>query len=248
MHQNIHISVITICKNEEATIERTIRSVGRQSFPHIEHVIIDGQSTDGTLDVIKRYEQCRLISEPDAGIYDAMNKGVQAAEGDFLLFINAGDYLIHDRVLEKCVSLISTAPETIDIFFGNIFFYNAIDGSGWMWRPARRSRLSMFMGCLPHPATFFSRHSFEKNGPFDTSFQIAGDYEWFVRGMEKKHLSFQHIDTLVSLFNQDGGVSTRPEMHELHEREKQKIYHMHYSALDRKRFRVGVFFKKNFKF
>ena len=121
-------------------MERTIRSVQQQTYDQTEHVLIDGGSTDGTLDIIRNYkDSCRLSSEPDDGIYDAMNRGVALARGDFLLFINAGDYLLDDTVLEKCAGFISVDQKT-DVFFGNLFYYNRSTGSGWMWRPQKRTR------------------------------------------------------------------------------------------------------------
>ncbi len=248
MNDPAKISIITICKNEAKTIERTIRSVVAQSYSNIEHNIVDGQSTDGTVSILKNYAQhCRIISEPDDGLYDAMNKGVQAATGDFLVFINAGDYLVHESVIENCVTLMSKVTEPVDVFYGNVLLYNAENGAGRLWAPKQKTRLGLFKTCLPHPATFFSRQSFEKNGLFDTSFKIAGDYEWFIRGMEKNNIRYVHIDALVTLFNK-GGVSTNADFEQQHQNEKERMYHMHYSARDRLLFRTGVFFKKNFKF
>lgn len=248
MSEHIKISIITVCKNELGTIERTIDSVATQTYPYIEHVIIDGQSTDGTLDILKKHnDHCRIISEPDDGLYDAMNKGVKTATGDFLLFINAGDYLLHDNVIENCVQLFSAASQPADVFYGNVVLYNVEKGSGWLWAPKQRSRLGLFKTCLPHPATFFSKQSFEKNGLFDTSFKIAGDYEWFVRGMEKNHIRFFHINALVTLFN-EGGLSTHADFRQLHKTEKERIHRQHYSKRDRVLFTIGVFFKKNIKF
>lgn len=243
-----YISIITICKNEVGTIARTIRSVRHQTYQHLEHVIIDGASTDGTLDVLHKYEHpCRIVSEPDDGLYDAMNKGVKMARGDFLLFINAGDYLLHDQVIENVVRVMSNTSQQADVYYGNVFLYNSTDGTGNVWRPGQRSRLGLFKTCLPHPATFFSKQAFDKNGLFDTSFKIAGDYEWFIRGMEKNGIRYSYIDAVVTLFNK-GGVSTHAHYREQHKKEKQQIYHMHYSKRDRILFRIAVFFKKNIKF
>jgi glycosyltransferase involved in cell wall biosynthesis len=248
MSEPVKISVITVCKNEVKTIERTIRSVAEQTYQQIEHVIVDGQSTDGTVDVLENYEhRCRIISERDDGLYDAMNKGVKNATGDFLLFLNAGDYLLHESVIDSCVTLMSQVSDPVDVFYGDVLLYNAEQGSGSLWAPQQRSRLGLFKTCLPHPSTFFSKQAFEKNGLFDTSFKIAGDYEWFIRGMEKNNIRYSHINALVTLFN-TGGVSTHADFRQLHQQEKNRIYRMHYSKRDRVLFKIGVFFKKNFKF
>ena len=246
MNRNVKISVVTVCKNEAQTIERTILSVVGQTYRPVEYVLMDGQSTYGTLDVVGKYKDfCRLYSARDSGIYDAMNRGMAAATGDYIIFINAGDYLIHQDVLVKCAAFISSARDQFDVFYGNIFYYNPVTGAGWKWKPMRRTRLTMFMECLPHPATFFSRQAFDRNGLFDTSFQIAGDFEWFVRGMEKNHIRYGHVDTLVTLFH-EGGVSTKSSYQNLHEAERERIKKMHYSRRDRVLLNFGVFVKKNF--
>ncbi len=248
MVDNPKISIITVCKNEAARIERTIRSVREQSYANIEHVIIDGQSTDGTLAVLRNFEQhCRVFSAPDDGLYDAMNKGLMHAQGDFILFLNAGDSLLHESVVENSVRLMLNVSEPVDVFYGNVVMYDAQKGSGRVWAPKQRSRLGLFKSCLPHPATFFSKEAFEKNGLFDTSFKIAGDYEWFIRGMEKNGLRYFHIDALVTLFNK-GGLSTHADFQQHHHMEKERIYRMHYSKRDRLLFQIGVFVKKNIKF
>ncbi|MBN1558836.1 glycosyltransferase [candidate division KSB1 bacterium] len=241
------ISVVTVCKNEARVIERTVLSVVSQTYSSVEYIIMDGRSIDGTLDVVDKYKGlCRVYSSADSGIYDAMNRGLASATGDYIIFINAGDYFVHEDVLSKCAAFISGHDE-FDVFYGNLFYYNPVTGAGWMWKPMKRRRLTMFMECLPHPATFFSRQAFERNGPFDTSFQIAGDFEWFVRGMEKNHLRYGHIDTLVTLFH-EGGVSTKPSHQNLHEEEKERIKKMHYSRTDRLLFSLGAFVQKNVKF
>ncbi|MBN1465299.1 glycosyltransferase [candidate division KSB1 bacterium] len=243
----IKISVVTVCKNEARTVERTIKSVINQTFSDLEYIFIDGQSSDGTLDIVKKYSDfCRIYSGPDAGIYDAMNRGIDAAKGDYIIFINAGDYLIHEDVLAKCAAVIEGGQQA-DVFYGNLFYYNPLTGAGWMWRPMRRTRLTMFIECLPHPATFFSRRAFAKNGLFDTSFQIAGDYEWFVRGMEKNQLRYGHIDRIITLFY-EGGVSTDRDHQHLLREEKKRIKKMHYSPLGRMLFSSGSFISKNVKF
>ena len=122
MKREIKISVVTVCRNEAETIERTIRSVVMQTYPHLEYVIIDGHSTDGTLEIVRRYQDvCRFRSEPDNGIYDAMNKGVKYTTGDYIIFINAGDYLIHKEVLQKCATYMNETPALMDVFYGNLY-------------------------------------------------------------------------------------------------------------------------------
>ena len=121
------ISIITVCKNAESAIERTILSVVTQSCfnKNIEYLIIDGASTDKTIEIIQKYAEkypIKWISEPDSGIYNAMNKGIKLASGDYLLFLNAGDYLIHYNIIKSLINLFGSSE--FDIIHGNIFCIN----------------------------------------------------------------------------------------------------------------------------
>lgn len=122
------ITIITVCRNAEAAIEKTIQSVIKQNYPQIEYIIIDGRSTDRTLEIIGSYEDkypIKVISEPDHGIYDAMNKGLSYATGDYIQFLNAGDTLLEETTIEQVVNLIQ---EKRRIFFMEISFMNMLQG------------------------------------------------------------------------------------------------------------------------
>jgi glycosyltransferase involved in cell wall biosynthesis len=121
----IKISVITICRNEEKNIENTIKSVIQQTvFNQVEYIIIDGGSTDATVDLIKGYRDklAYFISEPDTGIYNALNKGIKVATGEFLIFCNAGDSIINELVFEELIDILSTTKH--DLVIGNLFAFN----------------------------------------------------------------------------------------------------------------------------
>ncbi len=241
------ISIVTICKNAQHSIERTLTSVVSQTYANIEYIIVDGASTDRTLELIYNYREqiTKIISEPDDGIYDGMNKGVRAASGDYIVFINAGDYLIEANVIKSVVQTIqSKALQNIDILYANLLVYDPVRGQGSIWAASKRTRLSMYMGSLPHPSTFFSRTAFEKNGLYDTSFKIAGDYEWFVRAFEKNKLSFTHLDVLTAVFINDG-VSTHQKWQSLQDEEKERFRQYYYSKADRFWLNMGVFLRKN---
>ena len=122
------ITIITVCRNAEAAIEKTIQSVIKQNYPQIEYIIIDGRSTDRTLEIIGSYEDkypIKVISEPDHGIYDAMNKGLSYATGDYIQFLNAGDTLLEETTIEQVVNLIQ--GKKADIFY-EISFMNMLQG------------------------------------------------------------------------------------------------------------------------
>ena len=172
------LSIITVCKNSEYSIERTIESVINQTFTDYEYIIIDGASTDRTLEIIKKYSDKtnKLISEPDNGIYDAMNKGVKMSEGEYLLFLNAGDYFVNKDVLMKVFSM----NPGEDIVYGDtlIIFKNKL-----IRKPASKKifYFFMFFDTIPHQNVFIRRSVFDVVGMHDINYKIAGDYDFFLR-------------------------------------------------------------------
>lgn len=210
MPGSMSISVITVCFNSVKTIENTIRSVAGQTHSDIEHIVVDGASTDGTLDVIDRYldKLAKVVSEPDRGIYDAMNKGLQLASGKVIGFLNADDVYADSGVLER-VSAIMEA-EKLDALFGDAEFVSPARPD----RPLRRYRSKRFCperiawGWMPaHPALFLRRQVYERFGSFRTDYRIAGDFELVARMFHGGSLSYRHVpEVLVRM--RTGGVST----------------------------------------
>lgn len=171
------ISVITVCYNAGTTIERTIRSVLAQTYPNTEFVVIDGGSTDGTHEILKKYaaEIDVLVSEPDKGIYDAMNKGVAKASGDYVIFINADDYFYDDSALER----VAQAPQA-DFIFGDQ--YDADDGKLTLCENLDALDVyRMFRGYFAHQSILAKRELFQKHGNFDLSYKICADWDWILR-------------------------------------------------------------------
>ena len=203
-------SIITVCYNSAQTIEDTLRSVAAQAWPDIEHIIVDGASKDGTLGIIECYRQSisRVISEPDHGIYDAMNKGVHAATGDVIGFLNADDFYAHADVLGDVAKLMNR--EHLDALFGNVEFFRPEKPtlavrrySSARFRPER-----IAWGLMPaHPALFLRREVFQRVGPFRTDYRIAGDFEFIARAFGKNTLRYRHLpEVLVRM--RTGGIST----------------------------------------
>lgn len=203
-------SIITVCYNSAQTIEDTLRSVAAQTYPEIEHIVVDGASTDGTLDIIKRHGKhvARLISEPDNGIYDAMNKGLRLATGGIVGLLNADDVYADTGVLER-VSAIMEA-EKLDALFGDAEFISPSRPD----RPLRRYRSEHFCpdriawGWMPaHPTLFLRRQVYEHFGLFRTDYRIAGDFELVARIFHGGTLKYRHLpEVLVRM--RTGGVST----------------------------------------
>lgn len=198
------ISIITICFNAANCIEETILSVINQTFNGIEYIIIDGGSSDGTVDIIKKYEKYLAfwISEPDKGIYDAMNKGARHASGDWIGYINAGDKYVNSMVMETIANnLYQKSP---DVLYGdlklNYTFGNYI---------SKPQELTNFNKCFPfsHPASFVRTDIF-KSKYFDLTYKIVGDYNLFY-SIYMEGGSFFYLPILIAEFEAEDGVSSK---------------------------------------
>lgn len=204
------ISVITVAFNTEKTIADTLNSVATQLYPDVEHIVVDGASTDGTLTVIERHGQriSRLVSEPDHGIYDAMNKGLRLATGDVIGFLNADDVYANSGVFARVAEVM--AREDLDALFADAEFFRAEDPG----RTVRRYRSAHFSpdriawGWMPaHPTLFLHRRVFERFGTFRTDYRIAGDFELIARIFHANTLKYRYLpEALVRM--RSGGVST----------------------------------------
>lgn len=204
------LTVVTVVFNGAATIEHTIRSVIEQTYDNVEHIIIDGGSTDATLDILRKYEGSidYWVSEKDAGIYDAMNKGIALAKGDYIGMLNSDDYFASPSALE--IIAIHFKASNVDAVFSCL---DIVDHThlNRVLRKYRISSLSPFMlriGVMPPHPTFYCRKSCYKNaGPYRTDYRIAADFEMLVRLLLKHHITWEFIDeTTVKM--RSGGVSS----------------------------------------
>lgn len=196
------VSVVTICYNAKTVIERTIQSVLNQTYSDIEYILIDGGSTDGTVEIIKKYSN-RIsfwVSEPDHGIYDAMNKGVMHATGEWIHFLNAGDVYHDHDVLENFVPKIST---TTDIAYGDTLYVFSMTTKVRKALPLSNMDQLMPFG---HPATLI-RTSYHQQHLFDTSYRSSGDYKFFYDAYYREKAEFQYIPMIVADYEADNGVS-----------------------------------------
>ncbi len=202
------LSVITINYNDKTGLEKTISSVISQSFIDLEFIVIDGGSSDGSIDVIKKYEKhlAYWCSEKDSGIYNAQNKGLKVAKGEYCLFLNSGDFLVNKKIIEKVFS--KNLSE--DILYGDMM----VDwGMGKVTLEKMHKQISlyeMYIDTIWHPVTFIKRVLFEKFGPYDERFKIVADYEFFFRAIIENHASTRHISIPVSVFGFNG-LSSLPE-------------------------------------
>lgn len=201
------ISIITVNLNNKAGLERTVLSVNQQLFKDYEHLIIDGGSTDGSLDIINSYSDqfSYWVSEPDHGIYNAMNKGIHKAKGEYLLFLNSGDYLINTEALS-----IDFTSFNQDLLIGYRTTITKDRQTIVTYKLEMPKDLGFFVvSSLPHGSTFIRRSLFDSVGFYDESFKIASDWIFFFKAVIYYGASYQELGRAVHVFEL-GGISTDP--------------------------------------
>jgi len=203
------ISVITVCRNVAQTIEHTLTSVAAQNYPLIEHCVVDGASTDGTVDILKRHcGGIRWIAEPDAGIYDAMNKGIAMATGDVIGFLNADDIYAHKDVLAHVAATFE--QEEIQACYADLVYVrDDLETVVRYYRSRRFAPERLAYGWMPaHPTLFLRRDVFAKYGGFKTDYKIAADFELCARLFGKYGVVAKYVPE-VWVKMRMGGVSTQ---------------------------------------
>jgi len=205
------VSIITAVFNAKDTVAQTIECILNQSYKNIEHIIIDGGSTDGTLEIIAKYRStlAKAVSEPDRGIYDALNKGIGLASGDVIGLLHGDDFYAHDRVLESVVKVFE--EQNVDSCYGDLLYVNKNDTERVIryWKASEYHHGKFKFGWMPpHPTFFVKREIYEKYGLFNTNFRIAADYELMLRFLEKYRISTYYIPE-VFIKMRLGGASNR---------------------------------------
>lgn len=202
------VTVIVAVYNGGKTLENCLKSIAKQTYPNKELIIIDGGSTDSSVDILKRYEDHidYWVSEPDQGIYDAWNKGLKQAAGEWIAFIGSDDQYTEDSILSEMISFLSDKPE-VEYLSGIAGYYypdgtfRRFLGSAWDWTTFKRSA-----GKVVHPGSLHRKSLFLKYGQFDTSYRIAGDYDFLLRsGPNLKAAFFPHQIMRIGM----GGASSR---------------------------------------
>jgi len=203
------ISVITVCFNSAQTLARAIQSVVDQDWPYIEHIIVDGGSTDETVQILQKFNHlAALVIEPDKGIYDAMNKGLRLATGEIICFLNADDQYASTSVL-SCVAK-KMMDSKVDALMGDVVFFHKENPKRNIrrYRSDRFSPERLMWGWMPaHPGLFLSSTEVRRVGYFNIDYRIAGDFEFIVRFFYKQNIRYQYL-TKVLVRMQTGGVST----------------------------------------
>lgn len=217
-HPHPKFSIITVTYNAEKVLEDTIQSIVTQTYKNVEYILVDGGSTDGTLDIINKYRTHihTVVSEPDKGLYDAMNKGIRLATGDYLCFLNAGDGFHEDDTLQLMVHSIS-GTALPDVIYGET---EIVDAEGHfvckrrLAAPERLTWKSFKKGMLVCHQAFFARRDLVES--YDLSYRFSADFDWCIRIMKKaKVLHNTHL-TLIDYLNE--GMTTRNHKASLKER------------------------------
>ncbi len=196
---NVKISIITIAYNSEETIEDTIKSVISQSYPNIEYIIIDGGSTDGTLAIINKYREhiSILVSEPDKGIYDAMNKGVEKATGNLVGILNSDDFYTDNSVIQSIADNI----ENYDGIYADLVYVDRENTNKTIryWEAKAYKEGSFLKGWMPpHPTFFVRKKIYDKYGTYNLSLKSAADYELMLRLIHKERINITYLHKIIT--------------------------------------------------
>lgn len=207
----MNVSIITICYNRKATIANSIKSVLSQDYPNIEYIVIDGDSTDGTKEIIKFYagKISKYLSEPDNGMYDAINKGLKIATGEIIGLMHSDDEFYNNEVISKIVAMFKMSPSSDGIYGDGIYVTNDKE------EKIVRNRISgiysqkkLESGWLPlHPTVYLKKDIIEKLGYYNLDFKIASDTEFLLRYLFKSKINLAYLNTYIVKMRM-GGLST----------------------------------------
>ena len=204
-----YFTIITVCYNSEKTIKHTLKSVASQTFKSYEHIIIDGQSSDKTMDIIHGHLQGQLmvLSEPDDGIYDAMNKGIALSKGKIIVLLNSDDTFVDANVLETLY--LKFCETNADVVYSSINYVNSLGKILSTWRPKNFKIGDYKNGFhVPHPGFFATREMYMKLGNFNIDRRVAADFDLMLRFMEHADTRCSRLDKITVAMRTDGESST----------------------------------------
>jgi glycosyltransferase involved in cell wall biosynthesis len=240
----LKISIITVCYNSAKTIEKTILSVGNQTYKNIEYIIVDGKSKDGTLKIVIKHNNIvyKWISEPDKGLYDAMNKGINLATGDLIGILNSDDTFHSNTVIEEIVNFHN--KYNIDASVGNIMQHRENGKtvriySSKYWNPEK-----LRIGFMPpHPSIFFKPELFNKFGNYNLDFKIGSDYELIIRFFLKNKISWKYTGITTTAMLVGGLSSSGSSSYKLITKEIQKALGMNGISFSPFKIKMRFFWK-----
>ena len=222
------LSIVTINFNNADGLEKTIKSVVSQTFSDFEFILIEGASTDKSGEVIKNHADkfSYWVSEKDKGIFNAHNKGIAKAKGEYCLFLNSGDCLVDEDVLKRVFS----KNETADIIYGDMITVDASGLKKHLKMPDHVGVKRMLTDTLWHPVSFIKKELFAKYGTYNEQYKIVSDYEFFVRMIISKKVSTKHIPMDIAIFDTSGISSDMLKRKELEEERKQ-VQNMYFNPV-----------------
>nr|WP_303107920.1 glycosyltransferase family 2 protein [uncultured Prevotella sp.] len=240
----IKFTIVTCTYNAEAVLQRTLDSVMKQTYCNIEHLIIDGVSKDKTLTMVKAYQhkndvgesahEILVFSEPDKGLYDAMNKGIDRATGDYLIFLNAGDVFSSEDTLEFVEGCVGEGEELPGVLYGDTDIVN-MEGHFLRHRrltpPKRLSWRSFMWGMLVCHQSFYARADIAKGIHYNLDYRFSADVDWCIRIMReaaRRHLPLRNVNAVITNYL-DGGMSV--QNHKASLKERFQVMRSHYGLL-----------------
>ncbi len=203
------ISIITATYNSAPAIQNALQSVNEQTYSNIEHLIVDGASKDNTLEVIKSQQNrvSKIVSEPDKGIYDALNKGVKVAKGEIIGFLHSDDVFATKHTLEQIQATFQESQA--DIVYGDLQYINQFDKTIRYWKSKPFELNLLHKGWMPpHPTVFMKRSVYEKHKCFNLKYKIAADYDYMLRVFQDTSLKFIYVPQVITRMRV-GGISNR---------------------------------------
>jgi glycosyltransferase involved in cell wall biosynthesis len=204
------VSIVTVTLNSAATLATAMDSVSRQDHPEIEHILIDGRSSDGTVDIIRSYPHVtRWISEPDQGLYDAINKGIRLATGDVVGILNSDDFFPSPHVVSQIAEALN--DQQVDAVFGDVAFVRPrnLQKIVRMYSSRRFHPRQFARGYMPaHPTFYVRRRCYEQFGVYQSDYRIAADYELLVRFLHRHRVSYRYLPVTM-VYMRTGGVSNK---------------------------------------
>lgn len=211
------LSIVTINRNNAIGLEKTMRSVAAQTCKEFEYIVVDGASTDGSVEMVKNLEpefkHLKWVSETDSGIYNAMNKGLRMTSGDYIQILNSGDSLAAPDVMERMLSALEKADKP-SMLYGNMVKCFP-DGRQWVdksFEGREITMLDMYTGTLNHDPTYIRRDMFEKYGYYDESLIIVSDWKWYLQAVVLGGEKPRYVDIDVTLFDMSGISETNKDL------------------------------------
>ena len=226
------ISIITVVFNGEKKLEKTILSVINQTYDNLEYIVIDGSSKDGTIDIVKKYEDKinYWVSEKDSGIYEAMNKGILASKGDYINFMNAGDFFTRKNLVSEVVNILNS--KKIDLLYGNSYI-----GNGSYNKVNIKHKIQFIYKTICHQVIFAKKICFNNN-MFDIRYQWLADYKWLLECFLNKNIKMKYINKEICYFEPINNRQTK-NMHLKRLSERASIGHEYFFSFEKFLFNIN---------